>query len=103
MTKKDFILIAKVLQEKYRSNPMVAHQHNAACICTLLADALQKQNPRFERGRFLTACMPEEDACESFGGVYSEACSNCGIERQYHGDAPPAKGPKQKGSRSRSR
>ena len=108
MTKKDFILIAKVLQTKHRANPMVAHQHNVTCICTLMADALQKQNPRFERGRFLTACMPEEDACESFKAdanylLHPSMCINCGVARKYHADAPAAKGPKRKGSRPRSR
>lgn len=51
MTKKDFELIAGVLADVHKKG-------NKICVVELLADALAETNPRFDRGRFLTACIP---------------------------------------------
>jgi hypothetical protein len=57
MTKKDYELIAENMQ---RSKPLATaseavHMQWGACI-TVLATALQKENPKFDRFKFLRAC-----------------------------------------------
>ena len=98
MTRKDYISIAKCLSEHWRTvSTRIAHAHGAwrnPCICQSLASVMQKENPRFDRGRFLAACIPEEDACESFspgktqiGGA--EYCRNCSLPHSAHALGTP--------------
>lgn len=85
MTKKDFELIAQALRDWRRQDMRIAHSHNADCLCVKFANLLQKKNPRFDRGRFLSACMPEEDLCESFTGQRGALwCSSCSRPRLEH-------------------
>jgi len=61
MTKKDYILIASVLKES-KSFPIEIRETNKKIITIndliseKMADVLQKENPRFNREKFLTAC-----------------------------------------------
>jgi hypothetical protein len=88
MTKKDFELIAETIQSTWRKR-LVAHKHGPDCVCSTLANALQKKNPRFQRGKFLVACLPPEDACEKFvkdpGFDSPGYCKNCGLSKSDHG------------------
>lgn len=78
--------IASVIQRMWQDNSMIAHAHSKGCICTRFANALEKKNPAFQRGQFLVACLPPEDACEGYspsrktGGT----CNNCGGARSDH-------------------
>jgi hypothetical protein len=63
MSKKDFEAIASVLQECRRdmdpgsatySDPDALH----ADVCLAFATRLGRQNPHFDRERFLRACVP---------------------------------------------
>lgn len=57
MTKKDFILIARVLSEsKENRNRLVETPQVFDRVAQRMADALADTNPLFDRGRFLTAC-----------------------------------------------
>jgi hypothetical protein len=55
MTRKDYVLIAEVIRA---SKIAWAGNNNNLVddISRALADALVKENPRFNRARFLTAC-----------------------------------------------
>ena len=55
MTRKDYELIAKTLKEaKHHSlHPTVVDD-----VVTRFADALEAENPRFDRQRFTAACQP---------------------------------------------
>jgi hypothetical protein len=61
MTKKDYILIAKVLKEARKlpimiyetDKPQVNHDD---LLATLLVTELRKDNPKFNEEKFLTAC-----------------------------------------------
>lgn len=84
MNKKDYILIAATIQSTWR-NRMAAHKHTNICVCTLMANALEKENPAFQRGKFLQACLPPEDACEQFSPSRSRGtCRHCGIAKKDH-------------------
>ena len=65
MTKKDYILIAAAVKAgtalwaapEDRKDPDVATYLGAVSdVASAIADALERQNPRFDRTRFLTAC-----------------------------------------------
>ena len=54
MTKKDYVLIAKAVSDMF-----LGHKdwvRNLEQVSNKLADALQAQNPLFNREKFLTAC-----------------------------------------------
>jgi hypothetical protein len=57
MTRKDYVLIAAALREshiydEHEATALNQHAFTARC----LSAALAKDNPRFDRERFLTAC-----------------------------------------------
>lgn len=55
MTKKDFELLAEIMRESggdFRSN--TAHAAHAG----MMAERLATTNPRFDRSKFILACMP---------------------------------------------
>lgn len=61
MTRKDYQLIADAMRNA--STPAALVQRDADCYrqqhtkdCHALADALARDNPRFDRGSFLAAC-----------------------------------------------
>lgn len=55
MTRKDYIAIARALNNAKPEGPLAAfRQHTQDC--NAVADALQRDNERFDRDRFLTAC-----------------------------------------------
>jgi len=57
MTKKDYELIASVLRERLGDSYDNAY---ARLLVKKMADALAKQNPKFNRHKFLQACGIEE-------------------------------------------
>lgn len=68
MTRKDYTLIAQAFQKEidacYNYASMTAAErrtwHNALfCVASTLADSLQVDNDRFDRDRFLSACLGE--------------------------------------------
>lgn len=54
MTKKDYELIAKAIRPTH--NGYFELDANACQLVYVLADALQSDNPRFDRTKFLEAC-----------------------------------------------
>lgn len=57
MTKKDYIRIAKVLNcARQDADDYGAGGYWVERAATLMADELAKDNPRFDRKRFLAAC-----------------------------------------------
>ena len=53
MTRRDYLLIAKLIKDASAA-PGFAVRH--AFVAHALADALAKDNPRFDRERFMKAC-----------------------------------------------
>lgn len=51
MTRKDFVLIAKVIS----SLDEIVDEYALEAIAEVFADSLASQNPNFDRARFLTA------------------------------------------------
>lgn len=108
MTRKDYIAIAKCLSEHWRAC-QAAHAHGswgAPCLCQSLASVMQKENPRFDRGGFLAACIPEEEACETFSPDKTQTdaalyCRNCSLPQSAHAqETPPRTSPRSTQSRS---
>jgi len=65
MTRKDYVLIAGALRkarERYPTPANTAH----LCVADCIADALVGDNPRFDRDRFVEACMLGEGALPPF-------------------------------------
>ena len=68
MTKKDYLLIAKVLNSfvgRYVGGELTLHRQsstypNASNMLEALADELGKENPRFDREKFMRACGVED-------------------------------------------
>lgn len=62
MTKKDYVLIARAIMDARPIKSRDAHLHvrngHTTCdgVAQNVADAMQRENPRFDRARFLTAC-----------------------------------------------
>ena len=52
MTRKDYVLIAKLLKNANEDN----YDNALVPLIKWFADDLQADNPRFDRDRFLTAC-----------------------------------------------
>jgi hypothetical protein len=57
MTRKDYVLIAKAIKGTYFGNKTWVR--NCEQISDTIARALQSDNPRFDKGRFLKACGVE--------------------------------------------
>ena len=66
MTRKDYVLIAEVLR-----NQAFISKIDFELLVEDFADALAKENPRFDRDRFLVA------------SGYSVGCSVCGAKMRY--------------------
>ena len=63
MTKKDYERLATALQEAYRDAARIGNcsgeaTHGVDCALATLSRALQQDNIRFDRDRFLLACQP---------------------------------------------
>ena len=56
MTKKHFIALAAALRE-VAAHPRNDSATHVAC-CHAIADAAEAFNPRFDRAKFLKACIP---------------------------------------------
>ena len=58
MTRKDYKLIAEALRVANGSITVAPYDAETAIslVAHLLADCLEKENPRFNRARFLSAC-----------------------------------------------
>lgn len=60
MTRKDYVLIAQAIKETIPSRIVTeidaAFNRGAGWTAHNIADALEKDNPRFDRERFLAAC-----------------------------------------------
>ena len=63
MTRKDYINFANRLSDAYPVDVCGTQQKAAIeqweIDCSLIADACQADNPRFDRSRFLEACRPK--------------------------------------------
>lgn len=70
MTKQDFELLARTIgdsRDEYRSN--TAHAYFAR----KMADVLATTNPRFDRSRFILACMPRVFVGSNKSNVWERA------------------------------
>lgn len=58
MTRKDYVLIAGAIADRMRD---ADHTQTLTidAVASRIADALQRDNPRFDRGRFMAACWCE--------------------------------------------
>jgi len=56
MTKKDYELIAAAIKDNREYDPMECYAEALDDVARSLATALQRDNPRFDRDRFLKAC-----------------------------------------------
>jgi len=58
MTRKDYELVAKAFTIAQGSIQVASYEAGDALglLSLILADSLEKENPRFNRARFLTAC-----------------------------------------------
>ena len=61
MTRKDYELIARVIRHEYTeayvgAGPSLAEKSAIYCVASALANALQADNERFDRAKFLEAC-----------------------------------------------
>jgi len=56
MTRKDYVMIAKLLKNANEDN----YDNALVPLIKWFADDLQADNPRFDRARFLTACGVKE-------------------------------------------
>jgi hypothetical protein len=59
MTKKDYILLARALKDARTHADVEGGDMRTPTVdetSGFIADALQRDNPRFDRDRFLTAC-----------------------------------------------
>jgi len=54
MTRKDYVLLAAAIASMPSHAPTLRAATRSAAL--VIADALAKDNPRFDRERFLTAC-----------------------------------------------
>lgn len=60
MTKKDYIAIAEVLRELGNAGVRSFDSaEDCIAIAHAFADILQRDNPRFDRARFVLACVPK--------------------------------------------
>lgn len=65
MTRKDFELIAKAVRESnleddsLGDDPNYSDRGSKKNVAWILADALAETNPRFDRERFVRACVEE--------------------------------------------
>ena len=66
MTKKDYELIAEVLLNNVSG---VASEPYAITLVNDMANALQDDNPKFDRNKFLIACGVETTEPTAFKGV----------------------------------
>lgn len=60
MTRKDYELIAAALKDARLPDPSSQHAIQHELCCKDVAYALQSDNPRFDRTRFLKACGLED-------------------------------------------
>ena len=58
MTKKDYVLIADVLQQVKANIDKELTRYQYAQLCEYFADGLQDTNPLFNREKFVLACKP---------------------------------------------
>lgn len=60
MTRKDYVLIAEAVKETtFLADGSQDYKMALAEVAMELANALSRDNPRFDRGRFLRACGVE--------------------------------------------
>lgn len=62
MTRKDYVALAAALKAAMPSGELAFHREFKQWMhdCKHVADALQRDNARFDRERFLTACGIED-------------------------------------------
>lgn len=60
MTKKDYVAISSLLNEQLETNKRLSRVADAvADLAERFADHFEKDNPNFDRERFLTAAIPK--------------------------------------------
>jgi hypothetical protein len=57
MTRKDYVLIARAIHDRCAHCKDAGIQAGILDAADAIADALEKDNPRFDRHRFLRACL----------------------------------------------
>lgn len=62
MTKKDYIVVAAALREQLPRRAWLNKWQQYEAVCSSLAAAFLKDNPRFDRERFMVACGIEGEA-----------------------------------------
>lgn len=55
MTRKDYVLIARVIRD-------IGQDSTRCTVATQFADALGRENANFDRNKFLTACLGKANA-----------------------------------------
>lgn len=60
MSRADYVLIAKVINELYNTDDYIDHQTIEAVVDSL-ADELENDNARFDRDRFIAACLKDNN------------------------------------------
>lgn len=73
MTRKDYILIAEVIATSWHANAEAKRD-----LAVSMAEALETDNPRFDRKRFLVACGVDSHQCCSHD--YESGCACCRSE-----------------------
>jgi len=83
MTRKDYELIARAFKIANGSIKVAEYDAKTALDLTsaILADSLEKTNPRFNRDRFLVACgsLPKCDKCEKRARFFTSKTAYCSL------------------------
>jgi hypothetical protein len=83
MTRKDYELIARAFRIANGSIQVAEYDAKTALdlASAILADSLEKTNPRFDRDRFLVACgfLPKCDKCEKRARFSTSRASYCSL------------------------
>jgi len=61
MTKKDYVKLARALKKAKDTQRLFPHTDVWACCVRYITEELRYDNPRFDKGKFLTACGYEEE------------------------------------------
>jgi len=65
MSKKDYIIIANTLSDVFNANAYcLDNATDKLSVVFAFINALEKENPRFDAKRFVTACLDTEDIKE---------------------------------------
>ena len=85
MTRKDYELIAKAIKTQVELSRTFDEKGEELAVLNIardLADALTRENPRFDRDRFMVACglMSKCDKCAKPAKLFTSRSSACSEE-----------------------